>query len=98
MSKLHLKAASTKMKANDIGRFDVYKLEEVGFDVSYHTVVGSKETIPAAPVDRVLIVINGFANTTDTKQVIRDGSVIELKAGETFEYQGQMKYYLVATK
>lgn len=96
MSKLHLKPASTKMKSNDIGRFDVYKLEEVGYDVSYHTVVGSKETIPTANVDRVMIVIQGFANTTDTKQVIRDGTVIEIKAGETFEYQGQMKYYLIA--
>jgi hypothetical protein len=98
MSKLHLKPASTKTKPNDIGRYDVYKLEEVDFELSFHTVVGSKETIPAAPVDRLMIVISGFANTTDTKQVIRDGAVIEIKAGETFEYQGQMKYYLVSKK
>lgn len=96
MSKLHLKPTSTKMKANEIGRLDTYKLQEVDFEISHHTVVGSKETIQPAPVDRLMIVINGFANTTDTKQVIRDGSIIEIKAGETFEYQGQMKYYLIS--
>lgn len=97
MSKIHYKdTAKTKLKPNDMGRVDVYTLEQVDFQVAHHTVVGSKETIQAADFDRVMIVINGFANTTDTKQVIRDGAIIEIKAGETFEYQGQMKYYLVS--
>lgn len=97
MSKIHYKdTAKTTMKPNDMGRVDSYKLEQVDFKVAHHTVVGSKETIQPADVDRLMIVVNGFANTTDTKQVIRDGAIIEIKAGETFEYQGQMKYYLVS--
>lgn len=97
MTKLHLKPATSKPKANDIGRFDTFKLEQVEFTgLSHHTVVGSKETIPSSDTDRLMIVIQGFANTTDTKQVIRDGAVVEIKAGETFEFQGQMKYYLVS--
>lgn len=95
MSKLHLKALSPKNKNNDIGRFEEYKLTETEFNLSFHTVVG-RETIPASDKDRLLIVLSGLANTTDTKQVIREGSVVEIKAGEVFEYQGQLKYYQVS--
>ena len=94
MSKIHHKESSSKPKAHDIGRVSIFKTQEVPFKVSLHTVTGT-ENIPAAKTDRVMIIIQGFASTTDTKQVIRDGAVIELKAGETFSYQGQLKYYLI---
>ncbi len=97
MSKLHFKATSSKPKNGDLGRCDVYKLSEVDFELSLHTVAGGKETIQPADVDRLMIVLNGFANTIgDKPQVIRDGAIIEIKAGETFEYQGQLKYFLVS--
>ncbi|MGN5650543.1 hypothetical protein [Bacillus sp. Brlt_9] len=97
MTKIHLKSSATKPKDNNLGTVDTYKTE-VNLNVTYNIVAGGTETISAAPTDRLMIITQGFANTKDKNLEIRDGSIIEIKAGEEFAYQGQLKYFLVSVK
>ncbi|MED2737510.1 hypothetical protein [Bacillus toyonensis] len=97
MTKLHLKSAATRAKDNNLGTVESYNTD-VNLNVTYNIVAGGTETIAAAPTDRLMIITQGFANTKEKNREIRDGSIIEIKAGEEFAYQGQLKYFLVEAK
>lgn len=98
MTKIHFKSSAARAKDNNLGTIESYKTE-VNLNVTYNIVAGGTETIGAADTDRLMIITEGFANTKDARQtVIRDGSIIEIKAGEEFAYQGQLKYFLVQAK
>ena len=97
MTKLHSKSSARKDKPYDLGTVEEWKLEKIStMNLSLHTIAGGKERITEAKVDRLLIVLAGFASNLETRETIRDGAVVEIPAGTTAHFQGQMKYYLVA--
>lgn len=96
MSKMHHKPHIRKDKKFDIGFSEEWKfknLESLG--VSFHTIVGGREKIMPTKTDRVIIVHSGMATNLNTKEIVREGDIVELPAGTIFHFRGQLKYYMI---
>jgi hypothetical protein len=99
MTKLHTTSSARRDKPYDIGFSEEWNFKEVNeLGLTHNVVAGGKERIVPSEHDRLLIVTQGFASLSDTKQVIRDGNVIEIPANTSIQFQGQLKYYLISKK
>lgn len=97
MTILHSKPTKKINKPYDLGTEEKWELKNINnASLSFNTIAGGTERIKESKSDRIMIIQNGFATNLDTKEVIRDGSVIEIPAGVALRVQGQIKYYMIS--
>ena len=79
-----------------IGTQEKWKLEQIeDINLTHNVIFGGKEKITEEKHNRLMIVLDGVGTVLDTKQVIREGAVIEIPAGTRLQIRSQLKYYMV---
>lgn len=93
---VHAKPTQPNKKEVRSAVIDNWKFNHLDrINLTHYVVSGGKLVIPTSSKERMLIITDGLGNVTDTKQVVREGTVIEVAPSQRIELHGQLKFYLI---
>lgn len=96
INNVHSKPTDEKHKEIRSAVVDVWKFNHIeDIDLSHYVISGGKLNIPTSSKERLMIVTSGMGSITETKQVLREGSVVEVSPSQRLELHGQLKFYLI---